>query len=168
MELFLMRHAIADSPQFYDSDRQRPLTEQGAHQHRQVLRVLAPLLSPLDHLLTSPFIRARQTADITASAVTCTNPVEETNILAEDCSLGNVLYLLEQYPLDTHILCIGHEPYMSRLSAIFLDGEGRSTISFQPGAIIRMSFRGHAQPGCGALRFFLQPADVLRLTSPRP
>lgn len=95
MELFFMRHAIADSPQFYDSDRQRPLTEQGAQQHRQMIRVLAPLLTPLDHLLTSPFIRARQTADITASAVTCANPVEETSFLAEDCSLGNVLRLLE-------------------------------------------------------------------------
>lgn len=64
------------------------------------------------------------------------------------------------------MLCIGHEPYMSRLSAVFLDGEGRSAISFQPGAIASMSFRGHPQPGRGVLCFFLQPADVLRLALP--
>ncbi len=99
MELFLMRHGIAASPQFYDgSDRQRPLTEEGTQQHEEVIRILAPLLQPLDHLLTSPYIRARQTANITAAAVTCANPVEETDLLADDCTLGNVIHLLKQYP----------------------------------------------------------------------
>ncbi len=166
MELFLMRHAVADSPQFYDRDWQRPLTEQGAQQHHQAIRVLAPLLTPLDHLLTSPLVRARQTADITATAVACASPIEETSILGEDCSLGNILHLLGQYALDARLLCIGHEPHMSRLSAVFLDGEGRSGIRFQPGAVIGMSFRGHPQPGGGVLRFFIQPADVLQLSLP--
>lgn len=163
MELFLMRHGIADKPQFYDSDRQRPLTDQGAQQHDRVIRILAPLIEPLDHLLTSPYTRARQTAEITAAALSCANPVEETDCLADDCSVDTVLHLLQQYPPSAHVLCVGHEPHMSHLSAVFLDGKGRSVISFQPGSVVSLAFRGHPQAGQGALRFFLQPAEVLLL-----
>lgn len=163
MELFLMRHAEAESPQRYAEDRLRPLTAQGQARHQIVVRVVAPLLQPLDHLLTSPILRARQTADITATSVKCARPVEETSLLAEACSLGNVLSLLQDYAPDARILCVGHEPHMSRLAAAFLGGAGRSAFAFEPGAVIGMTFRGHPAPGFGILRFFLRPTDVLLL-----
>jgi hypothetical protein len=52
---------------------------------------------------------------------------------------------------------------MSKLSAVFLDGEGRSTIAFQAGAVLGLAFSGFPMPGRGTLRFFLRPADVLLL-----
>lgn len=164
MDLFLMRHAEAEHPSQYAEDRLRPLTQQGVQTHQQIVRVLAPLLQPLDHLLTSPFLRARQTADLTAQAITCVSAVAETPILADACTLGAVLHLLQTYPKDARILCVGHEPHMSRFSAVFLDGEGRSAVAFQPGSVLGVRFRGHPLPGQGILRFFLQPADVLELS----
>jgi phosphohistidine phosphatase len=164
MELFLMRHAEAESPALYTEDRQRPLTERGCHRQQQTVRVLAPLLQPLDHLLTSPILRARQTADITASAITCATPVAETAILADACTPGAVFNLLQTYTHNARILCVGHEPHMSHLSAVFLDGEGRSHLAFQPGSVLGIMFSGHPMPGRGVLRFFLQSADVLLLS----
>jgi phosphohistidine phosphatase len=164
MELFLMRHAEAESPALYAEDRQRPLTERGYQHQQQTVHVLAPLLQPLDHLLTSPILRARQTADLTARAVTCTTPVAETPILADACTPGAVLNLLQAYAQNARILCVGHEPHMSHLSALFLDGEGRSKLAFQPGSVLGIAFPGHPRPGRGVLRFFLQPADVLQLS----
>jgi phosphohistidine phosphatase len=164
MELFLMRHAEAESPALYAEDHQRPLTERGYQHQQQTVRVLAPLLQPLDHLLTSPILRARQTADITASGVTCATPVAETPILADACTPGAVLNLLQAYAQDARILCVGHQPHMSQLSAVFLDGEGRSQVAFQPGSVLGITFPGHPMPGRGVLRFFLQPADVLQLS----
>ncbi len=161
MELFFMRHAVAEPPDGYRCDFQRPLTEQGRHDQTLVVRALVPLLDPLDHLLSSPLVRARQTADIVADALQFSGQVEETTVLAGDCTVGAVLNLLQGHPRTSRILCVGHEPDMSRLSAIFLDGEGRSAIAFQPGSVMGLTFNGHPMFGRGMLRFFLRPADVL-------
>jgi phosphohistidine phosphatase len=166
MDLFFMRHAEAEPRQHYADDAQRPLTAQGREQQRLVVRALAPILQPLDHLLSSPLVRARQTADIVADTLQFPGQIEETPVLGADCTVGAVLRLLQRYPRQARLLCVGHEPDMSRLSAIFLDGEGRSTIAFQPGTVISLSFPGHPAPGRGSLRFFLLPTEILALSLP--
>ena len=163
MELFLMRHGEAERPGGHTEDRLRPLTAHGHATQQRVAQALASLMQPLDHLLSSPVLRARQTADIAAAAIQCATPVEDTEILADACTVGGVLNLLQQYPRDARILCVSHEPYTSRLSAVFLEGEGRSAIAFQPGSVLAMTFHGHPTPGRGTLRFFLQPQDLLSL-----
>jgi phosphohistidine phosphatase len=165
MDLFFMRHAEAEKRTLYPDEYRRPLTEEGRQQQRQVVRALVPLLQPLHHLLSSPLLRARQTADIVAEALCFPGQVEETAVLGGDCTVGAVLALLQGYPREARILCVGHEPDMSRLAAIFLDGEGRSTIAFQPGAMVGLTFSGHPTPGQGILSMFLRPVDVLPLIS---
>jgi phosphohistidine phosphatase len=165
MELFFMRHAEAERRERYSNDHHRPLTEQGRQTQSLVARALVSVLQPLHHLLSSPLVRARQTADIVAAALPFDGQVEETAILGADCTAGAVLRLLQGYPRDTRILCVGHEPDMSRLSAICLDGGGHSTIAFQPGAIIGLAFQGYPEPGRGILRFFLRPADLLSMVT---
>jgi phosphohistidine phosphatase len=163
MELFLMRHAEAESRDLYPDDGERPLTERGRQQQERVVSALIPLLQPLHYLLSSPLRRARQTAAIVATAMQGGPVVEETSVLAGDCTLGTVLDLLHRYPRDARLLCVGHEPHMSKLSAVFLDGEGHSTIAFQAGALLGLTFSGHPTPGRGTLRVFLRPAEVLLL-----
>jgi phosphohistidine phosphatase len=165
MNLFFLRHAEAEQRDLYPDDRQRPLTDKGRHEQRLVMGALVPLLQPLDHLLSSPLLRARQTADIVAEAVQFAGQVEETSVLAGDCTVGAVLNLLQGYPGAARILCVGHEPDMSRLSAVFLDGQGRSSMAFQAGAVIGLTFAAHPAPGQGSLRFFLRPEDLLPLLS---
>ena len=163
MELFLMRHGEAERPGGHAEDRLRPLTAHGHATQQRVAQALVSLIQPLDYLLSSPVLRARQTADIAAAAIPCTTPIEETSILADACTVGAVLNLLQEYPRDARILCVSHEPYMSRLSAVFLDGEGRSAIAFQPGSVLGITFHGHPSPGHGMLRFFFQPHDLVSL-----
>jgi phosphohistidine phosphatase len=163
MDLFLMRHGVAEPSERYGVDAQRPLTDQGRQDQRRVAQVVAPLLAPLDHLLSSPLVRARQTADIVADTLRFGGQIEETPVLAGDCTVGSVLDLLQGYARTARILCVGHEPHMSRLSAVFLDGEGRSAAAFQPGSVIGLTFRGHPAIGQGMLRVFLRRADVLSM-----
>lgn len=163
MDLFFMRHGVAESPERYADDGQRPLTEQGRRDQCRVAQVLLPLLDPLDHLLSSPLRRARQTADIVSDALQFGGQIEETSILAGDCTVGAVLDLLQGYARTARILCVGHEPHMSLLAAVFLDGEGRSAIAFQPGSLMGLSFNGQPVIGQGMLRVFVRPADVLSM-----
>ena len=163
MELFFMRHAEAEPRDRYREDHQRPLTDTGRETQCHVARALLPVLHPLDALLSSPILRARQTADIVAEALQFTGAIEETNILGGNCTVGAVLALLQGYPRNARLLCIGHEPDMSHLSAVLLDSQGHSTLAFHPGSVVALTFRGHPEPGRGILRFFLCPADVLRI-----
>jgi phosphohistidine phosphatase len=167
MDLLFMRHAEAERRDLYPDDHQRPLTAKGQHEQRLVVRALLPLLQPLDYLLSSPLLRARQTADIVAEALRFAGQVEQTPVLGGACAVGSVLDLLQGYPRQARILCVGHEPDMSRLCAIFLDGEGRSAMAFQAGAVLGLTFTGHPMPGRGILRFFLRPTDVLALLPQR-
>ena len=163
MDLFFMRHAAAEPREHYAHDHQRPLTAPGRQQQRRVAQALCPILQPLHHLLSSPLVRARQTAALVAEALAFPGQIEETAVLGADCTVGAILDLLHGYPPQARLLCVGHEPHMSRLSAVLLDGAGRSAIAFQPGAIIGLSFAGHPAPGRGTLRLFLRPAEVLAL-----
>lgn len=165
MDLFFMRHGVAEPAGYHGDDAQRPLTEQGRHDQRRVARGLASLLEPLDHLLSSPLLRARQTADIVADVLQFGGRIEETSILAQDCSIGAVLDQLQTYARSARILCVGHEPHMSRLAALLLDGTGRSAIAFQPGSVVGLTFRGHPTVGQGMLHVFLRPADVLSMVA---
>jgi phosphohistidine phosphatase len=164
MDLFLMRHAVAAARAIGADDFQRPLTKEGQRDQRLVAGALVPLLWPLEHLFSSPLLRALQTADIVAETLGFPGEVEATTVLGQDCTVEGVLNLLHGYPRQARILCVGHEPNMSRLSAVFLDGEGRSAIAFQPGSIIALTFPEHASPARGILRFFLRPAELLQLT----
>ena len=71
-----MRHAEAEPREHYVHDHQRPLTTQGRQQQHRVGQVLTPILQPLDHLLSSPLLRARQTADIVAEVLAFPGQIE--------------------------------------------------------------------------------------------
>lgn len=164
MELFLLRHARAEDSHLYSHDHQRPLSAIGRREQYHIAQVLEPLLRPLDYVLSSPLVRARQTADITAAALQFSQIIVETSALGENCTVGSVIELLAQYPPQSRLLCVGHEPFMSRLSAVFLDVAGHSITDFQRSAIMGLHFPGHPAPGMGTLHLFLRPADMLALS----
>ena len=66
MNLYLMRHAIAAEPEENTEDSQRPLTEAGRKRLGKIARNLEKLELEFDIILTSPYLRARQTADVVA------------------------------------------------------------------------------------------------------
>ena len=68
-ELYLIRHGVAEERgDAWPDDAKRPLTEDGIARMRKSARGLARLGVTFDVVLTSPLVRARQTADIVASA----------------------------------------------------------------------------------------------------
>ena len=66
MELYLVRHAIAGKPDAasWPDDSERPLTEEGITRFRPAARGLATLVPDVERVLSSPWTRAWQTAEI--------------------------------------------------------------------------------------------------------
>ncbi len=68
MNLYVIRHAIAvdEALSDYESDRERPLTDKGRKKMRQIAKALYNLGVELDLILSSPYVRACETAEILA------------------------------------------------------------------------------------------------------
>jgi len=66
MQLYFLRHGEADWPDWKKSDDERPLTDFGKKEMRDVGKFLARLKVRPDLIVTSPLPRASQTAEIAA------------------------------------------------------------------------------------------------------
>lgn len=160
IELYLVRHGIAAErgPKFPD-DRLRPLTPDGVEKLKEAVRGLASLNVVVDLVLTSPLVRARETATILASGLG-RRPIEELEALApggrDAAVVDAIVHQAKKYP---RLAVVGHEPDLGELAMRLLGGTG--TISFKKGAVCAIDVEGATPGGPGTLRWHLPPR-VLR------
>src|SRR6266850_8250767 len=110
-ELYLIRHGLAeDRGEAWPDDAKRPLTEEGMSRLRKQARGLARLGVAVDIVLTSPLVRARQTAEIIAAGLDLRPHVAAIDSLAPDCPYAALAADLEKHSRKTRIALVGHEP----------------------------------------------------------
>jgi phosphohistidine phosphatase len=165
MLLILMRHAEAGESDLrrWPDDRLRPLTEEGCQIHGRVARVLRRMGVRFDHLLTSPLVRARRTAEITAEAYGRIAAIEVADELGAGVGVTDLLPRLRRYPRDAAVLCVGHEPHLSHLAATLISRDGRAHIELAKSGVIAIEAEGHPAPAGGALAFHLAPRHLAAL-----
>lgn len=124
-ELYFIRHGIAAERGTYARDDDRPLTDRGRDRTRQVAQRLMALGCRVEHILTSPLIRARQTTDILLEVGVA--PAAETiDTLAPGGCLRDWLDWLSQWQLahpQSRLALVGHEPTLSTWAQQLVTGE---------------------------------------------
>lgn len=122
-ELLLLRHGIAEDRRSVSNDAQRALTDAGRERTAQVLERLLALELQCDLVLSSPLVRARQTAELAVSA----GLAPELELAASLAPLADPLPLLERWlgPLSPRpgwrrLALVGHEPDLSTLAALLI------------------------------------------------
>ncbi|OGC11137.1 phosphohistidine phosphatase SixA [candidate division WOR-1 bacterium RIFOXYA12_FULL_52_29] len=122
MKLFLLRHGAAAAAG-YSEDRERPLTDTGREQLGRLAGDLAENNISFDVIVTSPFVRAYQTAEIIADRLKERDKVFVEDLLAPGCELGDLMEILERNRQFERILCVGHEPDLGEIAGqlLFLD-----------------------------------------------
>ena len=157
VQLYLVRHAIAEErgPKWPD-DTKRPLSKDGARRMRTVARGLNRLDIKFDIVLTSPLVRARQTADILASAFDVKPPVVIAASLAPGARYADLLADVKRQPRRECIALVGHEPDLGATAAR-LAGLKRP-LEFKKGAVCRIDVDAVPPAGAGVLRWFATPA----------
>lgn len=149
-ELFLIRHA--EAVDVAASDEQRGLTERGRASFAATVRGLAKLDIHFDRILHSPFLRARQTAELCS---------ELSGGGLEPCDeLGDApsRRLLERIREETgRTALVGHEPWMSELCARLTTGDKSHSagLRFRKGTVAWL--RGQPDWGAMSLAGFLPP-----------
>ena len=164
MNLYLMRHGIAvaaDDPDV-THDSERPLTGKGVKRMRRAARGLRRLNIPFDGILTSPVLRARQTAEIVAAALGMEAQLEEISGLAPESTVEHLLFGLTRYQDRQHLLLVGHEPLLSRTIVFLLCGgaEKGFEIPVRKGSLCRIELNAISPPGPGILHWFLTPKQL--------
>ncbi len=160
-ELYLIRHGLAEvrSESSWPDDSKRPLTDEGMARLRKAARSLAHLGVAFDVVLTSPFVRTRQTAEIMAAEFAPRPAVVNVDGLASGGSITAVLAELEKHSRRKRIAIVGHEPGIGDLAAR-LAGL-RERMEFKKGAVCRIDVDALPVKGLGTLRWFLAP-KILR------
>jgi phosphohistidine phosphatase len=159
MQLLIVRHAIAverGTPGM--PDEKRPLTPEGELKFREAARGLARLVDRPDALLTSPWLRAKQTAAIAGAAWGQIEPTE-TAALAGG-SFEELAAVLDRHKDDATIVLVGHEPWVSALVARLLGTRHDDRLTFKKGGAALVEVPGRLGEG-GSLAWFLPPR-VLR------
>jgi len=165
MDLYIVRHAIAvdrGSPAFpWDDDR--PLTPEGMHKFRLAARGLNRLDVQLDRILSSPLIRARQTAEILRDAISPDLEIEHTPHLKPSSEFADSLASVAALDAKA-VAVVGHEPHLSGFASYLLAGPGGSaSLMFRKGAVAFIHFPEDVGPGLGILEWLLQPGALRRL-----
>jgi phosphohistidine phosphatase len=159
-ELYLIRHGVSEERgDKWPDDAKRPLTADGMARMRKAARGLDRLGVTLDVILSSPFVRARQTAEIVSSRLTGHPPIVNCESLAIGGTLAAVTADLEKHSRKTRIALVGHEPSLGELAARLIGS--RRAIELKKGAVARIDLDALPPNGVGDLRWLL-PSRILK------
>lgn len=161
MEIWLLRHAAAEDRASSGRDADRTLTEDGHRRAREVARGLAELEPGIQLILTSPFERARQTAEPVARALRLSGRVRETQTLEPSSDPEEVLDEIRSEKVEA-ILLVGHEPHLGALLGRLVSGRAGLEIPMRKAAVARLSWTGS---GPATLRALLPSKILARLGS---
>jgi phosphohistidine phosphatase len=157
MKIYLLRHAIAvDHETRGVTEEQRPLTQEGASKMRAAAEGMKESGVEFDALLTSPLVRARQTADIVASVYGVRNLVKEIPALKPGISIPRLWAALKPYARCGHLLLVGHEPDLSEFASVLLTGRTRGMrMEFKKGGLCLIEVESIPSKSPGLLHWHL-------------
>jgi phosphohistidine phosphatase len=145
-----------------ENDSERPLIPKGERRLRSASAAMIKLELSFDLILSSPFVRARQTAEIVAGELKLKKQLQFTDALACGGSLKNLvgrLAGLKSVPKD--VLLVGHEPCLSRLISLLVSGDAdAAAVEMKKGGLCKLETGELRHGQCARLAWLLTPAQM--------
>lgn len=165
LELYLVRHAIAaERGPKYPDDRLRPLTPDGTKKFKASVPGLVDLGVVIDFVLTSPLVRARETAQLLASGLKPKPGISEVEALSPGGRHQAIIEAIKTHSKrNRRLALVGHEPDLGELAARLLGARG--LVEFKKGGVCLIEVDGATPGGPGTLRWMLPP-KALRALAP--
>ena len=136
MELYFLRHGIAVEYREgkFNSDSERPLTKEGIVRMKESLHGMKRIGLSFDHVFSSPYVRAMQTAEIVAKSLS-QKPPKATDALSPRGTFKDVIKLIQNFEGDAKVLFVGHQPCLGETISQFISGEPQSSVGLKKGAL---------------------------------
>ncbi len=164
-ELCIMRHGIAvtrGSAEFPD-DSKRPLTPDGKRKMKEIAQGLSRVGFAPDWVVTSPLVRAVETAEIVAESLGSNLAMDFCEALRPGGSAEALIAFLAKHPNRKRVLVVGHEPDLSEL-ATRLIGVGRhANVAFKKGGCCLINFDALPPKSPGRLVWWLTPRALRKM-----
>lgn len=157
MDLYLLRHGEAEPRTTATQEAGRRLTSAGRRDVRRVLTFARRANFAPGAILTSPYARARESAEIAAALLGVAEVVETRNLLpsASPEALWKDLAVWRE---AEQILLAGHEPNLSHVAGFLLGAV--VPLAFKKGALLRITVNAPPAAPEGVLRWLVPPALV--------
>jgi phosphohistidine phosphatase len=163
MNLYILRHAIAveRGSGGIGDDSLRPLTGGGKAKMRAIARGMRAMRLSFDLVLSSPYRRARDTAQIVVKEFGLDDSIE----LSPDLEPGGdpdrlMRRLAETRPGPSSVLLVGHEPYLSSLISMLLSGGSHDSITLKKGGLCKLTLGRVTYGRCATLEWLLTPRQL--------
>jgi phosphohistidine phosphatase SixA len=157
IELHFLRHAHAGDPEAWTGDDEaRPLSDKGEKQADRLGTFLAGIGFRPDAIITSPKLRAAQTAEIVATHLGMQISCDDR--LAGGVDVGTLETLLRDAGDPVRPVVVGHDPDFSDVLAELC---GASELPMPKGALARVDIERPLRAGGGTLHW-LVPPDLLK------
>lgn len=164
MELYVIRHAIAEplGKRNEFRDEQRALTEEGRSRMHEIARGLGKLGVELDLILTSPLMRAVETAEIVAPCLGLSRKdVKPTSHLAPGASFEQLFAEIKAQTGVESLALVGHQPDLGMLvSRIILGEGGTASLQLKKGSVCCINVTETVPALRGGLLWLLMPKQL--------
>jgi len=161
MDLLFLRHGIAidrEDPKCPPNDFDRALTKEGRRKMAEATRGMAALGLAFDRIVSSPLVRARETAEIVFKGISKAPKVEISDLLAPGMDVEEVVAFLGKTgrARDT-VVVVGHEPDFGDAVAQLAFGKPSDTFSLKKGGLACVELASTSPPVQGRLLWLLTP-----------
>jgi phosphohistidine phosphatase len=156
MEIYLFRHGIAEDGEPGKPDSARELTGEGRRKTADVMKLALKSGVRPTLILSSPYVRARQTAKIAAEQLGCAGDILFTDALAPHGSPENVWASIRDHAGEAAVLLAGHEPLLGRTAAYLLNSPALR-IEMKKAALVRVDVDSLRAAPYGILRWMIVP-----------
>jgi phosphohistidine phosphatase len=166
MNLYIVRHAIAVArgTPGYDDDSQRPLTDKGSKKMKKIVKGLRQFGIELNTILSSPYVRARDTAKILANEFNMVDQIRFTDNLIPPGDFKDLINeIQEKYDVESLAL-VGHEPMLGELISWLTTRNKGLQINFRKGGVCYLSADRLYQDHRATLEWLLTPALMVELS----
>jgi phosphohistidine phosphatase len=159
MELYILRHGIAEDGNPGQKDSERALTDEGRKKLHEVMRVVhragvAPAL-----MVSSPYLRAVQTAEIAMEVLRYNGTLLQTPVLIPPSEPETVWQEVRTHRDAPSIMLVGHEPLLSQVIGYVL-GARSLQVDLKKAAVVRVDVESFGQQPRGVLKWMLVPKLV--------
>jgi phosphohistidine phosphatase len=164
MELYVLRHGIAVEAGTggFATDADRPLTTEGRRKLKGVLKSARTLELSFPLILSSPYVRAMQTAEIIAEGLGERKRLEAENLLQPGASFRDLIESLQRRKC-AKVLLVGHEPFLSGLISFLVSGRTNLLITLKKGGLCKLEIEALRYGRCAALEWLLTPRQMAHL-----
>jgi phosphohistidine phosphatase len=156
MDVYILRHGIAERARPGGADAERALTPKGRQKLREVLRLARAVAGCPSLILTSPLVRAIQTAEIAAALFAYRQEVVQTDALLPTAAPEEVWQELRSRKNEPEVLLVGHEPLLSQIIGYLLGAPGLR-VELKKAGLARIHIESFSSAPSGTLQWLLPP-----------